>query len=323
MRRRLRRKLKPRIQRTFRPQKALLRPDGQQARLHRVRLHRPLSGVQWLRQPQQARQLKEARGGADLANESNRALAKVRWLHRPQQERRPKGAEAEAGPVERFNLVRQARQPVPKVRRPHRPQQEHHLKEGEEGAEPEQLRRESPHHQAQLLLRSRQRLLGAVRVEDRAAREQVRHRPSKPALLQEFRRPLNLRADNEDNFSAALSARAQSNLVARRTSHSRVGREDAGQAKPKVRQLHLRAHMRARVEEGEGRGLVDNRRLHLLLVVLPARRVVENRKGRARNLPERPGENLRLRRPADRAREAERKKASKLLQRPVLNSDLP
>jgi hypothetical protein len=79
----------------------------------------------------------------------------------------------EADPVNGLNRASRALQAPPKVRRL-RLNQERHLKGGEAGADPEQLRKESPRHQKQLL-RLRRRWLPSAEEAKAVQRQADRH----------------------------------------------------------------------------------------------------------------------------------------------------
>jgi hypothetical protein len=142
--------------------------------------------------------------------------------------------------------------------------QERHLKEAEAGADPEQLPRESPHHQKELL-RLRRRLLPSAEkakaVPRQADRNNVLYRLNGPLLP----RPLNPQANPEDDPSVALPAPLPDSPAAR-VHRSQGGREDAVRSKLGLRQLHLLVHMGVEVEGTEGRG---RNRLGRPLVKLP------------------------------------------------------
>jgi len=128
--------------------------------------------------------------------------------------------------------------------------QERHLKEAQAGADPEQLPREWPHHQKQLLRLGRRWLPSAEKakaVERQADRHNVLHRLNRPLPP----RPLNPQANPEDDPSVALRAPLPDSPAAR--VHRRQGRrEEAVRSKLGLRQLHLRIHMGVEVEGKEG-----------------------------------------------------------------------
>jgi hypothetical protein len=130
--------------------------------------------------------------------------------------------------------------------------QEHHLKGEEAGAGPEQLRRESPRHQKQLLQLHRRWLPSAEEVKAirrQADRHNVWHRPNRPLPP----RPLNPHANPEDDASVALPAPLPDNLAVQ-VRRRQGGRENAALSKLALRQLNLRTEVEK--EEGRERTLV-------------------------------------------------------------------
>ena len=164
------------------------------------------------------------------------------------------------------NRVRRTRRLLPKVRWLHRVHQERHLKEAEAGADPQQLPREWPHHQKQPL-RLRRRWFPSAKkadvVQRQADRHNVLHHLNRPL----FPRPLNPRANAEDDPSVALPAPFP-NSPAAKVHPRQGGREDALRSKLGLRQLHLRVHVGVELEGKEGR---EHNRVDRLPAKLPLR----------------------------------------------------
>lgn len=164
------------------------------------------------------------------------------------------------------NRARRTRRLLPKVRWLRRVHQERHLKEAEAraGADPEQLPRESPHHQKQLLRLPRRLLPSAEKakaVQHQADRHNVLHRRNGPLLP----RPLNPQANPEDDPSVALPAPLPDSPAAR-VHRRQGGKDEVVRSKLGLRQLQLRVHMGVEVEGKEGR---EHNRVSRPLVKLP------------------------------------------------------
>jgi hypothetical protein len=168
--------------------------------------------------------------------------------------------------VDGVNRARRARRLLRKVRWLHRVHQERHLKKAEAGADPEQLPRESPHHQNQLLrlrrrcLRSAEKAKAAQRQADR---HNVWHRLNGPLLP----RPLNPQPNPEDDPSVVLPAPLPNSLAAQ-VRQRQAGRKDAVLSKLALRQLHLRVRLELQVEGEESR---EHNRVSRPLLKLPLR----------------------------------------------------